>query len=351
MTFSKAVSISILVASFAVFTGQRSEVAAAGGDTIAKFDPTPQNIEWRDAVVRANIKFTLFHEAFHLLVWAYDLPVLGREEDAADQFATYHLTRLALSTAIDGSTRAQPGGITLSEMLARADRIAANRDDISRKMAASLVDIEGPAAFLSLLGASRPDGLGAIDWWDEHGIDEQRAARLKCLSFGAVYERLPGLAAVWKIPEQKRLACIRDAAKSKQALDTLLAPWFTNPDTINEVLPPDSPLAMPPGKRGTGILKSPALSARIVSDGDVTNTPTITVTRDSYELDALNRVLEKYKPSPKLAGSKITIRYKYCGKSNAFFDPKDQTITVCAELLEHYRVAAELLIAAQTDTK
>ena len=39
-------------------------------------------------VVLANLEFTLLHEIGHALIDHFELPVFGREEDAADQIAT-----------------------------------------------------------------------------------------------------------------------------------------------------------------------------------------------------------------------------------------------------------------------
>lgn len=49
-------------------------------------DPTPQPLTPNVArFVLANAEFSVMHEMGHVLIAEYDLPVLGREEDAADQ--------------------------------------------------------------------------------------------------------------------------------------------------------------------------------------------------------------------------------------------------------------------------
>ena len=42
----------------------------------------------------ANTEFTLFHELAHVLIWELNLPVFGREEDAADNIALMGLMLL-----------------------------------------------------------------------------------------------------------------------------------------------------------------------------------------------------------------------------------------------------------------
>jgi hypothetical protein len=45
--------------------------------------------EERDEFILGNVVFVLFHEFGHALVSELELPVLGREEDAVDRFATF----------------------------------------------------------------------------------------------------------------------------------------------------------------------------------------------------------------------------------------------------------------------
>lgn len=60
--------------------------AAAAGDRRLRGDG-----EFADAVVSGAVDFIAFHELGHAIVDLFDLPLLGREEDAADQIAMYLL--------------------------------------------------------------------------------------------------------------------------------------------------------------------------------------------------------------------------------------------------------------------
>ena len=99
----------------------------------------PQSM-FRDSVtlnqfVSGTLRFVLLHELGHGLIDLYGIPVLGREEDAADRFATWWLS---------------PGG----------------EEDGTDAIAA----VEWWLASAKASGAKREE----LAWWDEHSIDEQR---------------------------------------------------------------------------------------------------------------------------------------------------------------------------------
>ncbi|MFL5844568.1 MAG: DUF4344 domain-containing metallopeptidase [Solirubrobacteraceae bacterium] len=89
--------------------------------------------------------FILIHEWGHALIDLYDLPVLGKEEDAADALATVFMTEF-----VDGG----------SEYAFDA------------------------AKFFDTLSA-RQRKLAEGDYWDEHSLDKQRAYSIVCWVAGA----------------------------------------------------------------------------------------------------------------------------------------------------------------------
>ena len=89
--------------------------------------------------------FILIHEWAHALIDVYELPVLGREEDAADALATVFMTDLV------------EGG---SEYAFDAAR------------------------FFDVLSARQRE-LAPEDYWDEHSLDKQRAYTIVCAIAGA----------------------------------------------------------------------------------------------------------------------------------------------------------------------
>ena len=104
--------------------------------------------EIKDGVefVTGNVLFVLAHETGHALISALEIPVAGREEDAADQLATVMALKMADSFA---------------------DRVVVN------------------AARGWFLGDQRDKKAGVPTvFYDEHGMDLQRAYHIVCLLVG-----------------------------------------------------------------------------------------------------------------------------------------------------------------------
>src|SRR5436190_2335731 len=106
--------------------------------------------------VAGNLLFVLLHEFGHTLVSEMALPVLGREEDAADAFAT--LTMLKIGT------------------------------DFSHRV---LVEA-AKGWFLSDLSDKQKGET--IPYYDEHGLNEQRAYQIVCLMVGSAPDEFRDLA-------------------------------------------------------------------------------------------------------------------------------------------------------------
>ena len=112
--------------------------------------------------ITGNLIFVLGHEAGHAVIRQMDIPVTGREEDAADIFATL----MALMCTDDF-----------------ADRVLAN---------AALGWF-----FSDRRGRRRGDKL---DYYDEHGLDLQRAYGVVCLMVGSNMTKFAGVAMAAKLP-------------------------------------------------------------------------------------------------------------------------------------------------------
>ena len=91
--------------------------------------------------------FTVLHEIAHALVHVLDLPITGREEDAADQLATWLL-------------------------VSDADHAGAD------------MAIDGALSFLHDAGAEDKDGEDPATW-DEHSLSEQRFYNIVCWVYGS----------------------------------------------------------------------------------------------------------------------------------------------------------------------
>ena len=122
---------------------------------------SPERVERGVEFVTGNILFVISHESGHALVSELEIPVLGHEEDAVDAFATIMLLRLK-----DGF----------------ADRVVTN------------------AARGWFFGDQRDkkDGIKTV-YYDEHGLDLQRAYDIICLMVGFEPEKFRALADEVKI--------------------------------------------------------------------------------------------------------------------------------------------------------
>ncbi len=106
--------------------------------------------------VAAINSFIFMHEFAHLLIDAYNLPITGKEEDAADQLATIFFTDFV------------KGGPEYA--------------------------FDAASFFASL--AKNPSSLKQADFFDQHSLDQQRAYQIACWIAGssdASYKHIQGL--------------------------------------------------------------------------------------------------------------------------------------------------------------
>jgi hypothetical protein len=113
--------------------------------------------------------FVFLHEMSHGLVHGLEVPVLGKEEDAADAFATITMLKV---------------GTTLS------DRVL----------------IEASKGWFLMNERDQREGTQP-DAWDSHGLDEQRAYQIVCLMVGSDKERFKDLAKETNLPEERQETC------------------------------------------------------------------------------------------------------------------------------------------------
>ncbi|WP_231492968.1 DUF4344 domain-containing metallopeptidase [Zestomonas thermotolerans] len=147
--------------------------------------PVPQLPAHIVRFVVANGEFTLLHEMGHMLIAELDLPVLGREEDAADQLAIMLL-------------------FLFHEDLPQAERDA-------RMLA--IVDYWR-------LESQRPRRVEErVPAWATHALDEQRFYNIACLVYGSDTQRLDWLPRVAGLPMERALYCDQEYLQARKALD------------------------------------------------------------------------------------------------------------------------------------
>jgi hypothetical protein len=134
--------------------------------------------------VAGNMLFVLLHETGHALVTEMGLPVLGREEDAADAYATVTMLKFGSSFS--------------------------NR-----------VLVEAAKGWF--LSAERNDRRGnMLAFYDEHGLDWQRAYQIVCLLVGSDPDQFKQLADWVQMPEDRQDSCQGDYSNASWSWETVL---------------------------------------------------------------------------------------------------------------------------------
>ena len=146
------------------------------------FDPYWEADE--DVELDAITAFTwiFLHEAAHALIDQLNLPAVGLEEDAADQFASMLL-------------------------IEEGDDEAANH-----------------AAFLFLVLADERGQPLAADYWDEHSLDDQRYSNILCWLYGKDPFEYVFVASYFEEAIDRLERCGDEYQQLKNSWDTLLEP-------------------------------------------------------------------------------------------------------------------------------
>jgi hypothetical protein len=139
-----------------------------------------------------NMLFVLLHEAGHGLISDLGLPVLGREEDAADQFAT--VTMLEMKTEFTHRTL-----VNSAKSWLISDRRARDKGE-------------------------------AVTYYDNHGLDLQRAYNIICLMVGSDNEQFEDLANEVNLPEERQETCVFDYSNAQWSWEQVLKPHRRAPD-------------------------------------------------------------------------------------------------------------------------
>jgi Putative metallopeptidase/Helix-turn-helix domain len=142
--------------------------------------------------VAGNMLFVGFHEMGHALVSQLRLPVLGRGEDAADSFATLAMLQEGTEFSVNVLVQAARGWFLM-------DR--------------------------------REQKLGnMLSFYDEHGLDKQRAYAIVCLMVGSNDKLFKELADWVQMPEERQQTCHNDYDDAKYSWDVVLKPFLRSTD-------------------------------------------------------------------------------------------------------------------------
>lgn len=238
----------------------------------------PELTEEQLRFVTANAEFSLLHEVGHALIHELQLPVLGREEDAADQLG------------LIGFFLLQPD----------------QRDQV---FYAKLVDI---ADYWRLESMQAKSALERIQPWDSHSLDIQRFYNLACLTFGSDPERLEWIVTATGLPDERAFYCDQEYALALRSVQ-----WL------------DERFQRPAGQ---AVREQMQVVYDLPRDSLASGQEMYRRVQDSGVLEYVaGQVNQRYAlPRP------ITLRVTSCGSPDAWYDSQRAEISLCYERLAHF---------------
>jgi hypothetical protein len=238
---------------------------------------TQEQREEADLFVLGNTVFILYHELGHALIDQLGLPVLGHEEDAADNLASIMMIPEQADPMMDELIIAAADGWYLGNIWQRE---ASNTE---------------PA------------------WWGEHALDMQRFYSVVCLMYGSDPAGFSDLAASVSLPADRRTTCPSDYAQARAGWTRLLAPHMN-----------------PVESRSAG-------DSRISLEFEAPDPAYGYVSSLLHESGLINAIARDIGSSFKLP-SDLTVRFRNCGgdTANAFYDKAGPSVTLCYELVSFY---------------
>ncbi|MBK8246789.1 MAG: hypothetical protein IPK85_05255 [Gemmatimonadetes bacterium] len=160
----------------------RSQTIVVCADFLQSVNALFQSYRNGDQLASSAIGFTVLHELGHAIVHIQGLPIAGREEDAADQFAAYFA-------------------------------LMVGEPDYVQPLAAAAMFDE-----LSRSSRSVSDALQAGD----HGLPRQRMYNLRCWAYGANPARLAAIVTEGLLPVDRAERCMAEAARLERSWSALL---------------------------------------------------------------------------------------------------------------------------------
>ena len=139
-----------------------------------------------------NMLFVMLHELGHGAIEQFKIPILGREEDTADNFAIIRLLEV--------------GSAFSHRILVEATRgwfLSDRRDRDSKE---------------------------PLYYYDEHGLDKQRAYQIVCIMVGSDPVEFKDLADQTKMPDDRQSTCKIDYDTAFSGWSTVLKPDLRSPE-------------------------------------------------------------------------------------------------------------------------
>jgi hypothetical protein len=168
---------------------------------------------------------TSLHEFAHALFDMLNLPVLGREEDAADQVAAYIYLQLGPAE----SRRLITGTVYAYAYEAMKGELPSSVEEVAEAMK-----------------AERPRSLE--EFAGEHGTPAQRAYNVMCMAYGSDKELFGDLVSKGYLPSERAEFCHEEYEQVQDAFQALVGPHIDQ-DLAREILDRtwlDEPLSRQP---------------------------------------------------------------------------------------------------------
>lgn len=267
----------------------------SGGSGLPGAGPYPRfgGDTMRIVSVYVGIMRSIFmHEFGHALIGELELPSTGAEEDAVDIYAALQIVEPTMYPSSDPDT---------NTMARDAATYAALQWYYSGKLAEKR-------------GASESSA-----WQDEHTGDLKRFRNMLCIMYGGNPAVFESVAKHVGLEDRTKARCSDEFNKQNRAWRRILAPhtrvgtW--SPDGQQPANAPGAPVnvVFEPSKRKIGNLFANNLSDAITAN--------IKLLGQTYVL-----------PRP------VNVVFKDCGKLNAWYAPREGSITMCYELIENIAV-------------
>jgi len=232
-------------------------------------DLTPAQRKDLIEFVTGNLLFATFHELGHAHIQEMGLYVLGREEDAADSYAITALLRVGTDVTHDVLIQATKGWFL---------------DDL----------------------CNRQEGIG-LAFYDEHGLDKQRAYQIVCLMVGSDPDKFSDLADKVKMPEGRQETCQGDYSNASWSWDAALKPHLRAPDQPKQKI---TVTYGPPGEHE--------------------------LIAQSLKTISMMEIMADYAADRYVWRRPITFDVRSCGAPDLHWDLSTQKIIVCYEIAQDF---------------
>lgn len=247
----------------------------------AESEPSDEQLRF----ITANAEFTLLHEMGHLLINELQLPVLGREEDAADQLGIIGLF-------LRHGRHKDPGFYQ------------------------KLVDV---AEYWRLEWLRPKPEYEEIQPWDSHALDAQRFYTISCLIYGSDPDGLGWVMEATGLPAERALYCDEEFRQARHAVEWLEAHFRR---------PPGHPL-----RHRIRVQYDPP-PAQLSNGQDI-----LRKVKASGELEAVATLASEVFDLPRDG----LLRLTGCGAPDSWYDARNAEIVLCYERLEHFLLLSGLL--------